>query len=82
MGVCIEYMCQCFYGASARCLAAAHRGAHNALEIIDTLWYQLALASALRIGMWPNFTTGRLDPIPNLYVEYPRVEQCMMETTV
>ena len=82
MGVCVEYMCQCFYRILTTCLARVHRYAHGILETIDTLWYRLALASAVRIGMWPDLTTGRLAPIPNLYLEYPEVEQGMMETTV
>ena len=35
-------------------------------EVLNTIWYHFALHTADKVGMWPNYTTGKLSEIPEL----------------
>ena len=64
MGVCTDVWCFCILGALAHCLSALSHLNHNLQNLLNTLWYQLALVVLTRLDRWPNYTTGQLAPVP------------------
>ena len=47
-----------FMACITRCLVIAQVG------LLNTIWYCFALHTANKVGMWPNYTTGKLSEIP------------------
>ena len=67
----------CCFGIIARFLACITRCLVIVQEVLNTVWYHFALYTAAKVGMWPNYTTGKLSEIPELKynVRRGRVEQ-------
>ena len=67
----------CCLGTIARLLACITRCLVIVQEILNTIWYHFALHIANKVSMWPNYTTGKLNKVPELRynVRRGRVEQ-------
>ena len=81
MGVCTDVWCFCVLGALAHCLSALSHLNHNLQNLLNTLWYQLALVVLTRLDRWPNYTTGQLAPIPR-FLTTAQVEEVNGETLI
>ena len=43
---------------------------HRIQEILNNLWYRLAIYVLEKFGRWPSYTTGQLNPVPQ-YITGP-----------
>ena len=82
----------CCLATIARILSCLTRCVMSAQEILNTVWYRLALYTAKRVGRWPNYTTGEFPQLrysvrrgrvetAQVY-QFDHVEQGPSETTV
>ena len=52
------------FGAISRLLSCMTWCLVAVQELLNTIWYCFALYTANKVGMWPNYTTGKLSEIP------------------
>ena len=56
----------CCFGTISRLLSCITQCLVAVQELLNTIWYCFALYTANKVGMWPNYTTGKLSEIPEI----------------
>ena len=65
MGLCNENCLFCCCQLVTLLLSCLTRIIHNFQDLLNTLWFRVALIILERFGRWPNYTTGQLNPVVN-----------------
>ena len=63
MGICVDHCLLCCSIIAAGLLSCLTGITHRIQDILNNLWYRLALYTLEKFGRWPNYSTGRLNPI-------------------
>ena len=69
MGICSDHCLLCWSFIAARVLSCLTK-THRIQEILNNLWYRLAIYVLEKFGRWPSYTTGQLNPVPQ-YITRP-----------
>ena len=59
--MCCNICVFCFCQIITLWLSCITRITHRLQEILNNLWYRIALMTLERFARWPNYTTGRLN---------------------
>ena len=70
MGICSELCSLCWSFIAARVLSCLTTKTHRIQDILNNLWYRLAIYVLEKFGRWPSYTTGQLNPVPQ-YITGP-----------
>ena len=70
MGICSDHCLLLWSFIAARVLSCLTTKTHRIQEILNNLWYRLAIYALEKLGRWPSYTTGQLNPVPQ-YITGP-----------
>ena len=70
MGICSDHCLLCLSFIAARVLSCLTTKTHRIQEILNNLWYRLAIYVLEKFGRWQSYTTGQLNPVPQ-YIAGP-----------
>ena len=65
MGVCGNICLYCCCQIVTLGLSCLTRITHSTQELLNTIWFRVALITLERFGRWPNYTTGQLNLVMN-----------------
>ena len=75
MGICVDHCLLCCSIIAAGLLSCLARITHRIQDLLNNLWYQLALFTLERFARWPNYSTGHLNSIREDYTNEVPVNQ-------
>ena len=84
MGICSDHCLWCWSFIAARVLSCLTTKTHRIQDILNNLWYRLAIYVLEKFDRWPSYTTGQLNLVPQ-YITGPvqvRHRENIYETVV
>ena len=63
MGICSDHCLLCWSFIAAKVLSCLTTKTHRIQDILNNLWYRLAIYVLEKFGRWPSYTTGQLNPV-------------------
>ena len=84
MGICSDHCLLCWSFIAARVLSCLTTKTHRIQDILNNLWYRLAIYVLEKFDRWPSYTTGQLNLVPQ-YITGPvqvRHRENIYETVV
>ena len=64
MGICSDHCLLCWSFIAARVLSCLTTKTHRIQDILNDLWYRLAIYVLEKFGRWPSYTTRQLNLVP------------------
>ena len=75
MGICTDHCLLCCSVIAARLLSCLTGITHRTQDLLNNLWYRLALFTLEKFSRWPNYSTGHLNVIKEDYTNEIPVSQ-------